>query len=254
MTATLSDSASFWASIAALWGAAAAWATYYDNVARTREEWHAGLRALLSGLLAEFDVVSDWASGEEGSRGYEQGPPTEAEIRNWSRPNRQIFSFECPIIHNLTDSPYVADLAPIVESVVKLSRSITRLYNYYEEYRTYVNSRPALYDAVLKKMSSPKDGMLETEVASLTLDESQYRSQVFEFNKTIHQDLIGCIDSTDSLCLYRAFRTARESLKDFRSRPKEPGFPKWYWLVHVVAVAAFVKGLFLTLGWIGVLR
>ena len=96
--------------------------------------------------------------------------------------------------------------------------------------------------------------MRETEVASLTLDESQFRSRVFEFNKRIHQGLIGGIDSKDPLCLYQAFRAARESVKDFRRRPKRLGFPKWYWLVHVVAVAALIKGLFLALGWIGVLR
>jgi hypothetical protein len=64
MAATLTDTAVFWASIATLWGAAAAWFTYLGTVWRNRSERDAALRALLSGLNAELKVVNDWAGGD----------------------------------------------------------------------------------------------------------------------------------------------------------------------------------------------
>jgi hypothetical protein len=113
MVATIPESAGFWASIATLWGAAGAWVTYYGIVSGSRNDRDAGLRALLSGLKAELTIVSDWASGGEGSRGCEQRQLTdlEQERRDWFDPGRLIFSFYCPIIHGLTNSPFVKELA-----------------------------------------------------------------------------------------------------------------------------------------------
>jgi hypothetical protein len=248
MTVTLSDSATFWASIATLWGAAAAWATFFAAVWRSRDERYAALCATLSGLKAELDVVSDWAGGAEGSRGYEQLQATEDQVRDWSNPTRQIFSFECPIIHNLTNSPYISELGPIAADVVRLSRSITRIFNYYGEYRTFVNIRPVFYDAVFAKLTSRVDK------SDLTLDERWYITQIFEFNRQIHQGLIGGVDSPDSLCLYKTFRTARESVAKLLGHLRKPPFPRWYWLLHAVAAAALVKGLVLSLVWLGAIR
>ncbi len=246
MAATLSDSAAFWASIATLWGAAAAWETFFATVRRRHDDWYAGLRAMLSGLTAELDVARDWAGGAEGGRGYEQRDPTEAEIKNWSNPTRQIFSFECPIIHNLTDSPYIGELGPIAADIVRLSRSITRLFNYYGEYRAYVNSRPALYDSVLAKTGLPGSG------TELTPNERGYISQVFHFNAQIHQKLIGGADIPDPLCLHRAFRAAEASVTRFLKSLKKPPFPWWYWLLHAVAAIAVIKGFMLSLAWLGI--
>jgi hypothetical protein len=242
MVATLSDSASFWASIATLWGAAGAWLTYFGTVWSNREERSAALSTLLSGLKTELVVVSDWASGE--GKGYEQRPASELERErpDWFNPGRLIFSFECPTLRNLTNSPYIRELGPIVDDVVRLSRSITRLFNCYEEYREYVNSRPLLYDSVVKKLAQQK--------ADFTEAEREYLKDIFRRNAQIHQSLIGGIDSQDSLCLYKTFRAAKESVNNFLRTYAKPLFPWWYWILHVIAAAAFLKGLLLIIAWL----
>jgi hypothetical protein len=150
MAATLSDIAVFWASVATLGGAAGAWATYYWTARRNRDERTIAARTVLSGLKAELNGMRDWI-GE----GYDVRPLTDGERLQWSNPSRLIFPFNCPSLHGLTTSPYITKLQPIAEDVNRLSRSITRFFNYYEEYRRYANSRPLLYDSVLRKLNSP---------------------------------------------------------------------------------------------------
>jgi hypothetical protein len=246
MAAPLPDTALFWASIATLWGGAAAWETFYAAMRRRRDDRFAAVRATLSGLAVELDVTRDWAGGAKDGRGYEQREPTDAEVKDWSNPTRQIFSFECPIIHNMTNSPYIGELQSIAGDIVKLSRSITRLFNCYGEYRAYVHSRPALYDSIVAK------GSLPGSVTLLTPSERTYISGIFQFNRQIHQDLIGGADAPDPLCLHRAFRAAEASVSTFVNRLKKPRFPWWYSLLHVVAAVAIVKGFTLSLAWLGV--
>jgi hypothetical protein len=226
MTVSLSDSANFWASVATLWAAAGAWVTYYAAVRTSRDERYAAIRALLSGLNTELDVVGDWAGTKQGGRGYEQGPVTEREHPDWCNPSRLIFSFECPIIHNLTNSPYIRELGPITADVVRLSRSITRLFNYYTEYRGYVNSRRDLYDAVVGKGARDINGRRMHEPV-FTADEKQFISQVFQFNAQIHQSLIGGIGSPDRLCLYKTCQAAHGSLDGLLRNLNQPPFPRW---------------------------
>jgi len=90
MITTLTESANFWASVATLWGVAAAWGTYYGAVLRHREERDRGLRGLLRGLEAELTVVSDWAGGSEDNPGYLQRPVDELrkEHFDWYYPSR----------------------------------------------------------------------------------------------------------------------------------------------------------------------
>jgi hypothetical protein len=247
MAATLTDTAVFWASIATLWGAAAAWFTYFGTVWRNRKERDAALRALLSGLNAELRVVNDWASGS--GPGYpNQIENVQVEHPDWFVPSRLIFSFQCPIIHGLTQSPYVRELQPILADVVALSRSITRLFDYYGEYRTFVTARPELYDLVSRKMGSAQGGPV-----ALTEEEQIYVGQVGSFNVQIHLQLIGGKESLDSLCLHKTYCAARNSVSTLEQNLRPPAFPPWYWVLHLTAGAAIFKGLVLALHWVRLL-
>jgi hypothetical protein len=63
-------SASFWASIATVWAASGAWFTYVAAAVASRQQTYEGILSLIEGLEAELALVSEWASGDEGSQGY----------------------------------------------------------------------------------------------------------------------------------------------------------------------------------------
>jgi len=245
MTATLSESAAFWASIATLWGAAAAWFTYFGTVWRNRKDRDAGVRTLLSGLNAELEVVNDWAGGN-GSGYPSEMEDVRKEQPGWFVPSRLIFSFQCPIIHGLTQSPYLRELQPIVTDVVALSRSITRLFDFYGEYRAYATSHPALYDAVTTKI-----GLAQGRPVPLTEQEQTYVSQIGSCNAQMHLQLIGGKDSPDPLCLYKTYCAAKDSITSLERNLTPSAFPVWYWVLHLTAGAAIVKGLLLASHWVG---
>jgi hypothetical protein len=240
MTATLLDKATFWASFATLWAAAFAWATYFATVWRAREDKDGAVRTVASGLKAELDSMRDWV-GE----GYEPRPLTEREELEWSHPGRVIFTFNCPSIHGLTTSPYIKELEDVFPDFIRLSRSITRFFNYYEEYRRFANSRPLLYDSVVKKTAP---GSLQDR----TEEEGLYSAQIVRFNTIIHHGLIGGAKSKDPLCLYHTFYAAEKSINRFIETHKRPAFPWWYYFFHALAVLAFAKGAILAVHWLGI--
>jgi|SRR5437762_3742389 len=243
MAATLSESAAFWASIATLWGAAAAWFTYFGTVWRSRKDRDSALRTLLSGLNAELAVVNDWAGGS-GSGYPNQMENIQQEQPGWFVPSRLIFSFQCPLIHGLTNSPYIRELQPVVSDVVALSRSITKLFDYYGEYRIYVTSQPVLYDSVMRKIAGAQGVPL-----ALTHEEGIYVQQIGSFKGQIHLQLIGGAASADALCLHKTYCAARDSVSALERNLKPPAFPIWYWAVHLTAGAAVVKGVALAGHW-----
>jgi hypothetical protein len=185
MHATLQESAGFWASVSTLWAAAGAWGTYYWSASRSRDERTIVARTVLSGLKAELNGMRDWV-GE----GYDVRPLTDGERLQLSNPSRLIFPFNCPSIHGLATSSYITELQPIAENVNRLSCSITRFFSYYEEYRRYANSRPSLYDSVLRKLSGPPPH-------AFTEEEVVYLGIMLNFNSQIHQTLIGGSNSMD---------------------------------------------------------
>src|SRR5438445_3402057 len=63
-------SATFWASIGTLWAASGAWFTYVAAAIASRQQNYEGILNLIKGLEAELELVSEWASGDEGSKGY----------------------------------------------------------------------------------------------------------------------------------------------------------------------------------------
>jgi hypothetical protein len=113
-------SATFWASIGTLWAASGAWFTYVGAALASRQQTHEGILSLIKGLEAELALVSQWASGEEGSQGYLVKTRLQLvkEHPDWFNPSRMVFTFSTPVLNNVTSSPYARSLGPIVRSLV----------------------------------------------------------------------------------------------------------------------------------------
>jgi hypothetical protein len=76
-----------------------------------------------------------------------------------------------------------------------------------------------------------------------------YANVVFAMNRTLHQQLIGGLDSPDDDCLYKAFRRARKSLLDLKSSLRRESLPRWYWILHVVATYLALNGIWQVVRW-----
>lgn len=81
-------SATFWASIATMWAASGAWFTYVAAAVASKQQTYEGILSLIEGLEAELALVSEWASGEEGSQGYLAKPRGQLakEHSDWFNP------------------------------------------------------------------------------------------------------------------------------------------------------------------------
>lgn len=247
MTASISDAAAFWASIATLLAASGAWFTYYASVRAAHNQDDDAIRNLIAGIRSELSLISPWASGEEGDVGYLQSKTLgelRQEHRDWINPSRVVYTFDCPTITNITSSPHLRRLQPILQSLVRLNYSIVRLFDYYREYRHYAMQRPVLFDSVMKKLGSSNQ--------TLAFDEAEYVQQIFAYNVQIHASLIGGIDSGDEGCLYKAFRAARHSVDAFAENLSSEPLPWWFWILHGIAVALFLKAVLLIFAWFGV--
>lgn len=123
-------STTFWASIATLGAASGAWFTYVAAELASRQRTYEGIRSLIEGLEEELDLVSQWASGDEGNQGYLQKSPAQLgqEHPDWFNPSRAIFKFSTPTLSNLTNSPYASYLTPVIKPLVMLNHSIRRLF------------------------------------------------------------------------------------------------------------------------------
>src|SRR4051812_18285683 len=121
----ISTIAGFWASLATLWAAAGAWATFIYTERAGRRAERAALDNLILGLKAEMSVMSAWASGAEADVGYlrseDDGNDDNLAKKHpdWANPSRIIFPFDVPIIRNFTASDQVGKLGSLVEPVVK---------------------------------------------------------------------------------------------------------------------------------------
>ena len=244
----ISTSVVFWAGIATLWGAAGAWFTFAATAHNSRRETYQGIRNLLVGLNAELDLIKEWASGREGDPGYvlpEDLRKLTAEQRDWFNPSRYIFTLETPTLQNLTRSPFIRHLTPIVQSLVKLNYSFRRLFDFHADYRGFVNSSPALYLSVYKKLKEPKN--------VYSSEERDYMNFVFGMNLRMHKDLIGGEKSTDELCLYKAFRSAKSALEQFESKLRPEPLSGWFWILHILAGCLAIDGAWQVLRWFSIL-
>jgi len=254
-------SATFWAQIATMWAAAGAWFTYVAAAVASRQQTYEGILNLIEGLDAELALVSDWASGGEGDQGYlrKTRVALTREHTDWFNPSRAVYKFDTPTLSNLTNSPYASHLRPIFRPFVLLRHSIRQLFDNLERYQALVYGDTAMYQSVLRKRA-PAEIVLTrpTKVvtpspasAGLTEDEQVYVNHIFMMNETIHQVIIGGADSPAEHCLYKAFRNARNALKDFRANLKREPLPFWFWILHTLPGAMVLNGCWQVVRWFG---
>jgi hypothetical protein len=132
-------------------------------------------------------------------------------------------------------------LTPVLPEFVRLNHSIRRLFDYLKIYQTFVLSDPDHFGAVFSLLSEAK--LPGTGTAHV------YTNVVFFMNKTIHQELIGGMDSTDEGCLYKSFRRARTALLALKSNLRREALPRWYWILHVVATFLALNGIWQVVRW-----
>ncbi len=259
-------SATFWASIGTLWAAAGAWFTYVAATLDSRRKTYDGVSNLVEGLEAELALVSEWAAGGENEMGYIKATRHQlVQVHpDWFNPSRMIFTFDTPTLSGLTNSPHVKSIGPVIRPMVVLNHSIRRFFDYIDRYQAFVMGDVATYQSVLAKYA-PKGSPLEAahSVMPETIvvpppskiqwepKERVYINHVFMMNESIHQSLIGGADSTDAMCLYKAFRNARVELQKFKAALRREPLPQWFWVLHLVAGCLALCGLWQVLRWYG---
>ncbi len=208
------------AATAGLWALGFAWLTYVSSVfEQSRDEFQA-LNSIVDGLRVELAIMKEWtATGGQGYSKTMESPP------EWSLANRLIWKFDTGAVSNLTRSPYLYKLGAIVEPFARLDFSVSRLFQLYDEYRSFVNSDPSLFLA--SRIPVPHTEMVQ------------------KFNRMMHVDLIGGADSDDPNCLYNAYNAAVSALNKFQSNLRLQKPPVWFLAGHLLCGACFISGLFL---------
>jgi hypothetical protein len=171
-----------------------------------------------------------------------------------------------PTLNNVTNSPHAKSLGSVVRPLVLLNHSIRRLFDSMARYHAFVMGDVALYQSVLPKFA-PKtepaelgsskipDSIVTPPVSQIewTPEEQVYINFIFMMNEGIHQHLIGGTDTTDEVCLYRAFRNVQAALQKFKLTYKCEPLPREFWILHIVAAALFLNGCWQVLRWFDVL-
>lgn len=263
----ISASAAFWASIATMWAASGAWGTYVGLEISARKKKFEAILSLIDGIEAELALVSSWASGEEGSRGY----PVMTRLQlirqhpDWFNPSRMVFKFNTPGLNEVTSSPYVEALRPIVRHLVRLNHSLRQLLDSIDRLQSFVMGDVLMYQSVMEKLA-PTTSAEETaqspppEVVNMPLylariawtpEERAYINIIFMMNEGIHQGIIGGVDSGEH-CLYKAFRAARGAVHDFKANLRMDPLPTWFWILHVLAIGLAWVGFWEMMRWYGI--
>jgi len=211
------------AATAGLWALGFAWVTYAMSVYQQNKDEFQALQSIVAGLRVELSLMRDWTA--TGGQGYSN---TMASPPDWARPDRLIWKFDIGAVSNLTRSPYLYRLGEMVESFARLKLSVSRLFQLYDEYRSFVNSDPSVF---LMSRIPP-----------------QHTEAILAFNRTMHVDLIGGADSADPNCLYKAYANANSALQKFEAKLKQGKLPGWFWVGHLFSGACFVSGCFLLYG------
>jgi hypothetical protein len=134
-----------------------------------------------------------------------------------------------------------------------------------ENYRTFVSGDLVLYQSVVKKLAPEQDpAVLAASTTPKTIvltppykvtwtpPEQIYINMIFMMNEGGHQGLIGGADSTDEMCLCKAYGAARSQLGDFKStHRKRERLPWWYWILHIAAGSFAISGVRQVLRWYG---
>lgn len=150
-------------------------------------------------MSVELELMKPWTG--VGGPGYSKKIRPDTAPIDWGLPGRVIWKFDYEAIRNLSGSPYLHRLGRIVVPFAQLSFSISRLFQLYGEYRTFVNSDLAVWLAPPESIPA-------------------HHSAVFKFNFDIHVRLIGGEDSDDPLCLYKAYGAAVSALGAFEGRKR----------------------------------
>lgn len=175
-----------------------------------------------------------WSSSY--SSGYSQKMKLEEGPEDWSFPSRIIWEFPYDTIRSSPQSPYAYHLHSLMRPFLRLSFSISRFLQFYEEYREYVLSQPALYHQF-------KMRRLENDKRPLTPEQQQFSRVVRDFNHRIHVGTIGGEDSPEEECLYKAHRAAYAALNDSDRGLKVPELPRAFWIGHLMSALSFLSGL-----------
>jgi hypothetical protein len=143
----------------------------------------------------------------------------------------------------LTTSPYARHVAGIIRDFDLLEISLRAFFKLHDEYRTYVLSRPNLYDQVqFFNVHPPPPGTpIEDEMG-------RFVEHVYEYNYTLHVDRIGSPQG-DGGCLFVSYAGARRALTEFSRTWKPPREPRVYLVGHFLAGLFLLGGLLLILGW-----
>src|SRR6266849_2322067 len=202
------------AATAGLWALAFAWVTYVMSVHQQNEDEFQALKSVVDGLRVELDLMKDWTGA--GGQGYSKTITLQTAPSDWSQPGRLIWKFDIEAISNLTRSPYLYRLRDIVGPFARLNFSVSRLFQLYDEYRSFVNSDPAVF--------------LQARVPE------SHKSSVLQFNLTMHVNLIGGADSDDPNCLYKTYDAATSAYNKFGAELKQRKPPGWFCAGHLVSV------------------
>lgn len=212
------------AATAGLWALAFAWLTYVMSVREHGQNESLALSSIVSGLHVELEMMRPWTGA--GGAGYSKNMSPASAPPDWSDPTRQIWKFEYEAIKSLSSSAFLYRLGPIVVPFAQLSFSISRLFQVYDEYRSFVNSDPSL-------LALPPEQNLPL------------RQRVFMYNFLIHVQLIGGEDSDDPRCLYKAYGEAVSVLDKFKASLRSMASPWWFWFGHLISAACVLSGVLL---------
>ena len=218
LTNKLVDVSTVIAATAGLWALGFAWLTYVMAVLQQNQQEFLALKSIVVGLHIELDRMKGWTGA--GGQGYSKGMPPDPE---WSEPGRLIYKFDIEAISKLTLSPLLYRLGDIVESFARLSFSVSRLFQLYDEYRAFANSNPGV-------LASPPPW---------------YTAVIQTFNTKMHVELIGGADSNDPMCLYKTYAAAVSALNTFGAALSVRKSPRWFWIGHFFAGACVGAGIVL---------
>jgi hypothetical protein len=228
---SITDLATILAGVAELWAIAVAWITYVMITRSENKRLFESLQSTVSGLCSELDLMKPWTGA--GGEGYSKTIGVANCPSDWWQPSRIIYKFGYDTIRGLSSSPYVYYLGDLVNPFVRLSFSVSKLFQFYDEYRAYALSRLDFYE----------DGSSMSEVSQP--DRQRYLKVIFNYNYRIHMDFIGGKDTADEDCLYKTYKVAVAALGDFSARLKPRALPWWFMLGHLIAVLSFCAGGYL---------
>lgn len=227
------DTSTIVAATAGLWALAFAWITYFMSTRQQRRDEFVAIKSVVQGLRVELELMKPWTGA--GGMGYSKNMTPSNAPPDWSLPGRLIWKFDVEAVSTLSSSRYVYRLGELVAVFARLNFSISRLFQLYDEYRTYANNHPLLEGVLIDEHTGnlgPASNLI-------------FQRVILNFNFEMHVKLIGGADSDDPACLYRAYDAAVSALDKFDTELKEEMVPWWFWVGHVISAGCVTSGILL---------